>query len=465
MAFYGMDPEEVRDRAGDLDRAARELEEMMSTLTSAVGAVQWVGPDADEFRSQWDQVRSRSDSQIVPDLQSHRQILEENIEEQEQASSPGDGWFDGLMDWLGDTWDGITDAVGGAVDWLGDQVSSGLGWLGDRVSDGLDAIGGALSTAVDAVRNFEWPRFTEVVVDGLVTGFHGANALYEGLTGQDLHLADDGTGYADAPVPVTDPDSGFVPPSDLAAIISNTQNTYGPKDQGTVSMTVIGGDDPSAVIVNIPGTEQWSPLAGSNPLDLTGNGLLAGSQGTSAGAQATADAIAQLYEQHGIPPGTPLMLNGHSQGGMIASSLAADPQFASQYNVTNVMTYGSPVENYDVPAGVNQLNLQHSSDIVPKIDAGGSYYNPAVPVLPVPDLSPGSPQHTTVTLPDPDVPWGPLNIMGNHGGGNYQTSVETQLADPNSALSQYGDSGALDPFLTDDPGSVQHFTSDVHRQQ
>lgn len=465
MAFYGMDPEEVRDRADDLDRAARELEEMLGALGSAVGSAEWVGPDADDFRSRWAEVRSRGDSRIVPDLQSHRQVLEENIEEQEQASTPGDSWFDGMLDWLGDAWDGVTDAVGGAVDWVGSQVSGGLEWLGDRARDGLDAIGGALSTAVDAVRNLEWPRFTEVVVDGAIAGFRGVNALYEGITGQDLHLADDGTGYADAPVRVSDPDSGYVPPGDLAAIIQNTQNTYGPKDQGTVSMSVIGGDEPSAVIVNIPGTDQWSPRAGDNPLDLTGNALLAGSQGSSAGSQATADAISQLYQQHGIPPDTPLMLNGHSQGGMIASSLAADPQFASRYNVTDVMTYGSPVDNYDVPTGVNQLNLQHGSDIVPKIDAGGGFYNPALPVLPAPDVSPDPAQHTTVTLPDPDVPWGPLNIGGNHGGGNYQTSVETQLSDPSSALSQYSNSPSLQPFLTDDPGAVQHFTSDVHRRQ
>jgi hypothetical protein len=445
--------------------------------------VTWIGPDADDFRAQWEETRRQGDSLVLPGLEDRSRELQQHIEEQDRASEDGDGgWFDDLKDWLGDAADGIRDGISDGLDWLGDRISDGADWLGDRVSDGLDWLGDrfqdgkdAISTAVDAIRDFEWPRFTEFLVDGATGLVRGANGLVELLTGVDHHWGDDGTGYADAPVPVTGEESDLVPPSDLSQIIANTQATYGDKETGQVSMSVVG-NPPTGVIVNIPGTEQWGLSAGDNPMDLTGNAEQAGSGAWSAGAEATADAIAQLYADNNIPPGTPLMLNGHSQGGMIASSLAANEDFASQYNVTNVMTYGSPVDNYDVPSHVNQLNIQHGSDLVPRIDAEGSYMGPIVPgpkgipiPLPVPNPSEllanqniGSGNTTTVTL---DSPGSSIFDVGtNHSGDQYQESVESQLQDPNSSLSQYSQDPSLAPFLTGDRGNVQHYTSDVHRE-
>ena len=103
------------------------------------------------------------------------------------------------------------------------------------------------------------------------------------------------------------------------------------------------------------------------------------------------------------------MLNGHSQGGMIASSLAANEDFSSQFNVTNVMTYGSPVDNYDVPSDVNQLNIQHRWDLVPKIDFEGSM-GPVVPGphgIPLPCRTPENCSRTITSAPGtpPPSPW------------------------------------------------------------
>src|SRR5690625_5524646 len=69
-------------------------------------------------------------------------------------------------------------------------------------------------------------------------------------------------------------------------------------------MTVVRDDsgEVTGVVANVPGTEHWGPVAGDNPMDLTGNAAQAGPAGHSAGAEATADAIDQLYREHGIPP-------------------------------------------------------------------------------------------------------------------------------------------------------------------
>jgi hypothetical protein len=42
------------------------------------------------------------------------------------------------------------------------------------------------------------------------------------------------------------------------------------------------------------------------------------------------------------PFGSTLVLAGHSQGGMLAQQLAADPDIKAEYNIRNVTTFGSP---------------------------------------------------------------------------------------------------------------------------
>lgn len=460
MSFQGMDTEQVTGQSEALARAAQRLEGLLGDLDGSVRSVAWVGPDADAFREQWGSTRREGESLVMPGLEDRSRELQQHVEEQDRASEDGDGgWFGDMMDWLGDTAGDVVDAIGDGMDWLGDRISDGADWVGDRIGEGLDWLGDRVqdgkdlvSTAIDAVRDFEWPRVTELLVDGATGLIRGTGDAIEALTGIDLKLADDGTGYADAPVPVTGEESGLVPPSDLSQIIANTNTTYGDKETGEVSMSVVG-NPPTGVIVNIPGTEKWGPGAGDNPMDLTGNAEQAGSGGWSAGSQATADAIAQLYADNDIPPGTPLMLNGHSQGGMIASSLAANEDFASQYNLTNVMTYGSPVDNYSVPSSVNQLNLQHGGDAVPRIDLGGLALGPG---------GGGSDGATNITLDSPGAH--PFDFGTNHSGAEYQNSVQTQLQDPNSTLSQYSQDPSLAPFLTGDPGNVQHYRSGVHRE-
>ncbi|WP_422116020.1 hypothetical protein [Brachybacterium sp. UNK5269] len=422
MAFCGMDPEQVRGEADALERAARRLEEMLAGLDASVAGAPWSGPDADAFREHWVMTRRRGEAVVLPGLDERARALGQHAAEQERASA---------------------DVDGGVERWILD----GLDGLGDRTGDGHDLI----STAVAAIGDLEWPRLTELLVDGAAGLLRGSGDVLEAVTGLDLHLADDGHGYADAPVAVSPEESGFVPPGDLSQIIANTNRTYGSEETGEVSMTVVGSP-PTGVIVNIPGTEHWWPDAGDNPLDLTGNAAQAGAAGWSAGAEATADAIAQLFAQQDLPPDTPLLLNGHSQGGMIATSLAAHEDLS--FRISHVMTVGAPVDNYEVPAGISRLQIQHRADPVPMIDAGGLF-------------SPGGPARsgslTTITLDSPGAHL--LDIATNHSGAEYQDSVQAQLQDPGSQLSQYSADPALQAFLTGDPDAVQHFLAGIHRRR
>ena len=118
-----------------------------------------------------------------------------------------------------------------------------------------------------------------------------------------------------------------------------------------------------AFVVAIPGTQDWSPVPAVDPLDATAD------VATLAGAStAIAAAVVRALEIAGARPGEPVLLAGHSLGGMVAAQLAADPVVRERFSVTCVVTAGSPVAHYRVPGAVAVLSLEHTDDVVPALD-------------------------------------------------------------------------------------------------
>ena len=78
--------------------------------------------------------------------------------------------------------------------------------------------------------------------------------------------------------------------------------------------------------------------------------------------------IEAAMAQARIPPGAPVMLVGHSLGGMTAAALAADPTFRRRFNVTQVVTAGAPIGRFAVPAGVQVLAVENRNDLIPALD-------------------------------------------------------------------------------------------------
>jgi pimeloyl-ACP methyl ester carboxylesterase len=71
----------------------------------------------------------------------------------------------------------------------------------------------------------------------------------------------------------------------------------------------------------------------------------------------------------GVTPGQePVMLSGHSQGGLLAAALAATPRFRRRFRVTHVVAAGAPIGRAAVPASVRVLALEHRRDPVPRLD-------------------------------------------------------------------------------------------------
>ncbi len=163
-------------------------------------------------------------------------------------------------------------------------------------------------------------------------------------------------------------------PQDLAGLVQALADAAAADVDGQFTVQqVVGPDGQTVWIVQLPGTDGFT-----DPDDVRNMGtnleLIAGSH------TAYADAVAQALAHAGVDPDDPVMLVGHSQGGMQAVALAGDEDFG--YHVTHVVTAGSPVAGMSPAEGVQVLSLENTGDVVPGLDG---HDNPA-----------GS-QHTTVT--------------------------------------------------------------------
>lgn len=483
-----MDTDQGEHLAKELSRASRRFAQLSGNLTPVITASPWRGPDGAQFRSDW-QTYSRMLLATSEALRAAADAVREHVRQQQEASSGGTG--NGQAEGSGSAATPVP-AAGGASGsasggvagglWAGagqfiDTVGDGLGWLGGRASEAaanlVDAGGDVVGGLVDAgglgwefLTTGEPPSVTELIAGGTGLLAAGINAGVSVSTVGLLHphLLDDGSPVAGDPqavgVGAGPAQNGYrnTPiPSSLAQIMGGVTAAY--EDGGAagtpdaaVRITAVDKGNGPAYIVTIPGTSEWNLRSGSNPMDTVGN--LASASGTLSTAS---QAVTMAMRQAGIPDGAPVMLVGHSQGGMTAANLAADPGFRGQFNVTNVMTYGSPIDSTRIPGSVDTLALQHPFDVVPRLDLGNA--KPGAPGL---VGWPGSSGATVVTLPSPPGA-GPGDVLGNHDYNAYAASVAAN--ESSGALAAYRNAPSTQVFITSDPRQVTSTTSGIGRAE
>ena len=113
--------------------------------------------------------------------------------------------------------------------------------------------------------------------------------------------------------------------------------------------------------VDIRGTQSFG-AGKKGPQD-----MLTNFQGVGGMASDQLYAIQEAMDDAGIAPGEAVEFAGHSQGGIMAAQLAANPDVRSRYNVVSVVTAGSPTATI-APADVPVLSYENSGDIVPGLD-------------------------------------------------------------------------------------------------
>jgi hypothetical protein len=469
--FCGMDTAQVRAHARRLRGAADLLEACRRRLDASVTGTAWSGPDAEAFRLRWTELSGGALRAVSADLASQGEVAGAQADDQDAASCaeggpgapgapapvPGTGIPDApstpmrhgylqdddplLADWLEDPAERVLSATAGAVsDRIGRGWDSGL----DLLERGLD-LAGRRSDAIGQLRRDggsfgaileQWatgervPTSAEIGASGLVTiGSAGAVVLEAG-TGRDSAFMDDRPGGVVAGVQVDD--ARTAGPQDLGDLLIDNDSLRmrgdGRDSSGALGSSRIGVQEISGAaggepvyIVQVPPTEgaELQDLAGAygqqgNSRDWGSNLRLVAGQDPAA-----MDDVRAAMAAAEVPAGSDVLLVGHSQGGIIASRLAADPSFNSTcgeegtYNVTHSFSVGSPVqtvipsqESTEVvnvahgPVGLDPRlspgpDLEYTGDPIAELDLQGAQVGGGV--LGAPNVHevvlPGSTQH------------------------------------------------------------------------
>jgi hypothetical protein len=197
---------------------------------------------------------------------------------------------------------------------------------------------------------------------------------------------------------------------------------------------VVGADGRVAYIVDIPGTKVWNLPGGDKGS--------ANDFGTNVDAMAGNETVLQkgfedAMRRAGIGPDDPVMLVGHSQGGMVAARAANDFVTSHEFNVTHVVTAGSPVGRMPVPDSVQMLSLENSGDIVPHLDAAEN---------------PASDNRTTVKFDNQSG-----TVGGNHAiGGNYADAARRLDSSTDPSVRHFEHSASV--FITGTSVQTHQYT-------
>ncbi|PYG00957.1 hypothetical protein SAMN05216184_102115 [Georgenia satyanarayanai] len=343
--------------------------------------------------------------------------------------------LDAFAAWLDEVGEDPAETVlGGLYDepWVTDSIIAGLPWM----------LGTEVPLVLSVLTPWTFPP-VPLSYEQMVAGVIGAGGL--------LGLFADGD-----PVVTPDPAPDGAAADSLAALFG-TIGRLGDGDASEVRVTAVpDGGGGHSWIVEIPGTQDWAPESGSNPSNLGTNlSLMAGHDTAMEAAvlEAVHQAMSEVAAQQGVPlaelQAQPVTLAGHSQGGIVAAALAADP--GTGLHVTQVVTGGSPIAGTNIPDDVAVLSIEHVQDPVPRLDGSPN---------------PGVPGWTTVTR-DVDGAEGVTagSPISAHGGRVYADTaalVSAQAAeDPALALALQG---LEEQFAQVRGGHAQVFQYDVRQE-
>ena len=172
-------------------------------------------------------------------------------------------------------------------------------------------------------------------------------------------------------MPAAAPDTHYTGVTTSADAIEHiTQMHGGDADNGEIAIEehVTVGDDGETIrswTVDIRGTQSFA-IGQTGPQDMTTN-----LQGVAGMSSDQLVAIKEAMSAAGIAPGEAVEFAGHSQGGIMAAQMAADPSVRARYNVVSVVTAGSPTATI-APSDVPVLSYENSGDIVPGLDGNGT---------------------------------------------------------------------------------------------
>jgi len=151
--------------------------------------------------------------------------------------------------------------------------------------------------------------------------------------------------------------------------VSTSAKTLGPQgaverlarvpegDQVRIERYDAPGQSPRYVVYVGP-TETFSPIARDEPWDLTSN--VTGVAGLDSGSLRATE---QAMHEAGVQPGDAVTFVGFSQGGLVATRLAA----SGDWNAAGLETYGAPAGDILLPEGLHGMAVRNSDDFIPAL--------------------------------------------------------------------------------------------------
>ncbi|ANH37941.1 hypothetical protein I601_1506 [Nocardioides dokdonensis FR1436] len=218
-----------------------------------------------------------------------------------------------------------------------------------------------------------------------------------------------------------------------------------PEMNGTVEVqSFTGADGQRRHVVYLPGTDDmttWPWTQDGDVRDMGTNLHLVAAASTAYGAGVLA-ALAHA----GVGAGEPVLLAGHSQGGMQAAQLLGQDH---GYDVTHVVTAGAPTAQLaPFPPGSHVLSLEQHGDVVPLLDGAPN---------------PDSREQVTLTFDAGRLTGG--DVLGHHGFAAYAAGAAAADAstDPSvvEQVRSLHEAGFLGP---EPPGGVAHTIYRITRE-
>ncbi|HKC28472.1 MAG TPA: hypothetical protein VKB75_10720, partial [Jatrophihabitans sp.] len=156
------------------------------------------------------------------------------------------------------------------------------------------------------------------------------------------------------------------PPRRLRDLFADLAQRDGDARHGEIDVRILSMPRGSRrVIVDITGTKSWDPLPTADVTSLTTNArALVGERSAYEGG------VLAAMRAAGVRRDDPVMLVGHSQGGMVAVTTARDAMASGEFNITHVVTAGAPIGMTvgSVPRATKVLALENTRDVVPHLD-------------------------------------------------------------------------------------------------
>jgi len=218
------------------------------------------------------------------------------------------------------------------------------------------------------------------------------------------------------------PSTASVGPTDLEGLATELSRISDRAD-GTIAVQSLPGGQH---VVFLPGTDDLGLPWEFNPEVRDAQTDLAAAAGAD---HPYLDGVRAAMHEAGIGPTDPVLLVGHSLGGMVATQLADDPGFT----IAGVVTAGSP--GTEAP-GVPMLSLANRGDLVPML---------------LGDPPQDTTDHVTVQFDDHEA-----SVVRNHDLAHYVAGAAAVDASDDRSIRDLVE--GWQPFLAGGPSTTQEFT-------